>query len=144
MPFEWREFLDVARFLRAHDTDPSLPLEAAFRTAIGRTYYAAFGHALEYSKEWLGFKGKKKPEEKTQEHGAIRAFLRLKRRAMVAAKLDQLRNIRNLCDHEKSLDDISFDENLAAALEDAEYGDHAKRRNSSSTPSSVAEVMKCI
>jgi len=103
MPFEWRDFLDVARFLRAycdhgfskgegpcrlngetfstwpascapHDKDPSLPLEAAFRTAIGRIYYAAFGHALEYSKEWLGFKGKKKPEEKTQEHGAVRAF----------------------------------------------------------------------
>ena len=69
MAFEWQDYLDVARFLRSHDRDPSLPLEAAFRTAIGRAYYAAFGHALEYSKEWLGFEGKKKPEEKTQEHG---------------------------------------------------------------------------
>jgi len=40
---------------------------------------------------------------------------------MVAAKLDQLRSIRNLCDYEKSLDNISLEENLAAALEDADY-----------------------
>jgi hypothetical protein len=121
MAFEWRDFLEVARFLRTHDKDPSLPLEAVFRTAIGRAYYAAFGHALEYSVDWLGFKSKKKTEEKTQDHGAVRAFLRLKKRAMVAAKLDQLRNLRNLCDYEKSLDGISFEENLSAALEDAEY-----------------------
>lgn len=95
--------------------------KAALRTAISRAYYAAFGHALEYAKDWLGFRGKSKPEEKAQEHGAIRAFLRLKRRAMVAAKLDQLRSIRNLCDYEKDLDGASLEDNLAAALDDADY-----------------------
>jgi hypothetical protein len=121
MAFEWRDFFDVARFLHSHLEGSSLPQEAALRTALGRIYFAAFGHALEYSKQWLGFKEKKRPEERTQEHGAIRAFLRSKRRAMVAAKLDQLRTLRNICDYDKSPGGFSFEANFTAALDDAEY-----------------------
>ena len=121
MAFEWHEFLDVARFLQAEVKAKSVSAEAGCRSAIGRAYYAAFGHALGYAKAWLGFKGKSKPEEKSQEHGALKAHLRMKKRAKAANKLDQLRTLRNLCDYEESLDGFPFEENLDAALSDADY-----------------------
>jgi hypothetical protein len=120
MPFEWRQFLEVARYLKAQIDTVPFTAESGFRTAIGRAYYAAFGHALAYAKANLGFRGKSKAEEKSQEHG-LKAHLRLKKRAKVAYKLDQLRILRNLCDYEELLEGFPFQENLDAALDDADY-----------------------
>ncbi|MCI0641530.1 MAG: hypothetical protein L0Y72_12835 [Gemmataceae bacterium] len=75
MPFDWKHFLEIARFLEAQlRADSTLPQEAVFRSAIGRAYYAAFGYARWYAVTWLGFHGKSKSEDKSQEHGLLKAF----------------------------------------------------------------------
>ena len=45
MPFNWREYLELARFL-AGQAGPGFSQEAAARAAISRAYYAAYGYAL--------------------------------------------------------------------------------------------------
>jgi hypothetical protein len=122
MAFNWRELLNLARWLRAQaETTADISSEAAFRSAIGRAYFAAFGHAHQYARTWLGFQGKSKAEDKSQEHGALRAFLKSKRRAKVAEKLNQLRIWRNRCDYEEDLQAFDLPSQLEAALEAAEY-----------------------
>lgn len=97
MAFDWKEFLELARFLQAQlQAKANLPQEAAYRCAIGRAYYAAYGYAHKYASTWLGFKGKTKPEEKSQDHGALKAFSKSKRRWKIGEYLDSLRNWRNM------------------------------------------------
>jgi hypothetical protein len=122
MAFDWREFLDLARWLQSQvEAKVGIASEAAFRSAIGRAYFAAFGHAHHYARTWLGFQGKTKIEDKAQEHGALRAFLKSKRRAKVAEKLSQLRLWRNRCDYEEDLQDFDLPSQLDAALEAADH-----------------------
>jgi hypothetical protein len=122
MKFDWKDFLDLARYLLAQlETDPAIPQEATFRCAIGRAYYAAYGYTRNYAIDWLGFQRKTKLEEKSQEHGALRNFLKLKRRRNIAERLESLRTWRNICDYEDNLQDLQFPEDLAAALNDADF-----------------------
>jgi hypothetical protein len=122
MAFDWREFLNLARWLKDQaSANAGFSTEAAYRCAMGRAYYAAFGHAHRYARTWLNFLGKTRPEDKSQEHGALRAFLKSKRRAKVAEKLNQLRYWRNQSDYEEDLQGFDFPTELDAALQAAEY-----------------------
>jgi hypothetical protein len=121
MAFEWRDFLEIARFLEAQAVGRSIPPEAAYRTALGRAYYAAYGHAHQYASAWLGFRGKTKAEEKSQEHGALRAHLKSRRRNLVAEKLDSLRTSRNRCDYDDDVADLDLPALVRLALQAAEY-----------------------
>jgi PD-(D/E)XK nuclease superfamily len=87
MPFDWREYLEVARFLRGQGGS-NFSEEAALRTLISRAYYAAYGHALRYSRDHLGFVAGRRLEDRTQDHGRLRGHLRQRRRALVASKLE--------------------------------------------------------
>ena len=78
MPFDWQEFLAVAHFLQGQ-TSAGFSAEAGQRTLIGRAYYAAYGHALRYSVTYLGFIPRQRTEEKTQDHGRLRAHLKQRR-----------------------------------------------------------------
>ena len=71
MAFDWQHYLEFARFLQTQTGAPYQ--EAALRTAVSRSYYAAFGHAHEYACDYLGFTPRRKPEEKSQDHGRLRA-----------------------------------------------------------------------
>jgi hypothetical protein len=99
MPFDWREYLEVARFLHGQ-TGAGFSPEAGWRAVIGRTYYAAYGYALRYARDYLGFAPRRRLEERTQDHGRLRAHLRQRRRKLVSEKLDDLRYWRNVCDYE--------------------------------------------
>ena len=99
MPFDWREYVAVARHLQMY-LGVEMTQEAALRTAIGRAYYAAFGYALWYATNFLDFRPRSRAEERTQDHGRLRAHLRDRRRAHVADKLHKLRQWRNLCDYD--------------------------------------------
>src|SRR6266849_3641250 len=122
MAFDWREFLDLARWLRAQvAAKAGISSEAAFRSAIGRAYFAAYGYAHHYARTWLGFQGKTKVADKVQEHGALRAFLKSKRRAKTAEKLNQLRIWRNRCDYDEDLLGFDLSSQLESALEASDY-----------------------
>jgi hypothetical protein len=48
MAFDWHEFLLLARWLQAQGTSIGISGEAVARCAMGRAYYAAYGHAHRY------------------------------------------------------------------------------------------------
>ena len=122
MPFDWHDFLKLANILHSGlQTNPSWPKEAVARSVFGRAYYAVFGYARQYAVAWLGFRGKSKAEDKTQEHGALRAFYRSKRRQNIAERLDSLRTWRNYSDYDEYLPTEDSSKDLLHALESAAY-----------------------
>jgi hypothetical protein len=109
MAFDWREYLALARWLQAN-TPPGISQEAAQRCAISRAYFAAYGHALNYATQYLGFS----PRNASEDHGRLRDHLKRSRRRATADSLDRLREWRNSCDY-----DGNFPGNLAATLTNA-------------------------
>jgi len=120
MPFDWKEYLVLARFLQSATASP-FTAEAAARTAVSRAYYAAFGHAMQYACDYLGFVPRKRPEEKAQDHGRLRAHLTQRRRRGVAQGLDDLRQWRNECDYVADLGSVDFPKLMANALASADH-----------------------
>jgi hypothetical protein len=115
MPFDWHEYLDLARWLETH-TPPGISKEGAQRAAVSRAYFAAFCYARNYGRSYLGFV----PRNDDSDHGRLRAHLRQRRRKPTADKLDVLRLSRNACDYDDDLSDNST-KLLADALTNAGY-----------------------
>jgi hypothetical protein len=115
MQFDWKDFVMVSRFLQQQvgSVDNS---EAFLRTALGRAYYGAFCYARNYARDWLGFK----PKYEGDDHGRLRAHLKMKKRWRVAEKLERLRDLRNECDYQDQLS-IDLEAALEFALGDADY-----------------------
>jgi hypothetical protein len=115
MAFDWREYFALAQWLQTN-TPPGMTREGAHRSAIGRAYYAAFGYARDYARDYLGFT----PRNDADDHGRLRNHLKRSRRRATADSLDRLREWRNSCDYESE-----FTGDLAAvhtnALTEAQY-----------------------
>jgi hypothetical protein len=120
MPFDWREYLELARFLQGQ-SGAAFSAEAAQRALIGRAYYAAYGYALRYARDYLRFVPRGRLEDRTQDHGRLRAHLRQRRRALVAANLERLRDWRNVCDYDEDPPVFDFSQRCADAIASAEY-----------------------
>lgn len=99
MPFEWKQYLDLARELSQPTTSDAGTQEARLRSAVSRAYYAAFCHARNYSRDWLKFR----PNHTADDHGRLRAFLKDGKRRGIALKLDQLRQWRNDSDYSDTM-----------------------------------------
>lgn len=99
MPFDWKQYLDLARELSQPTTSNAGTQEARLRSAVSRAYYAAFCHARNYSRDWLKFV----PNHTADDHGRLRAFLKDGKRRGIALKLDQLRQWRNDADYSDSV-----------------------------------------
>jgi hypothetical protein len=119
MAFDWREYLELARFL-GRQTGPGFSQEATSRATVSRAYYAAFGYALVYAKDYLGFVPRQQAE-RVQDHGRLRAHLRQRRRQRVAETLDTLRDARNLCDYDDDPVNFDFPREADKAIAAAEY-----------------------
>ncbi len=115
MPFDWHDYLDLARWLETN-TPPGVSVEGARRAAVSRAYYSAFCYARNYSRDFLGFV----PLNDHTDHGRLRAHLRQKRRNATADRLDALRDKRNECDYHDDLSD-NVAVLLSKALTNAEY-----------------------
>jgi hypothetical protein len=101
MPFDWREYLEVGRFLEQHAAT-SGSQEAFLRSAVSRAYYAAFCHVRNYARDKLDFR----PRNDADDHGRLHARLKQGKLRGVAVKLERLREWRNACDYE---DQLPFD-----------------------------------
>ena len=108
MAFDWKELLDLARFLQAQ-AGSQIGKEAALRGAISRAYYGAFCHVRNYARDRLGFRPRNGPED----HGRLRAHLRKGKTRVLAERLDDLRLWRNQCDY---WDELPFDLVLQTTL----------------------------
>jgi len=97
MSFDWREYLDLAKWLQKNPENAGTK-EASYRAAISRAYYAAFQCALEFAED-EGFTPKKSGDD----HADVRAYFRN------TEKGDTIRtNISNLlkrmCDNRRVAD----------------------------------------
>jgi hypothetical protein len=108
MSFDWQQLLEVARHLEQEASKGQANAEALRRSAIGRAYYGAFCHARNYAVNFLGYDLKGFGDD----HGALRAHLKKKRRGGDAQRLDSLRQWRNDADY---ADDLPWDAKVTAA-----------------------------
>jgi hypothetical protein len=100
--FDWRDFLELGRTLGsgASGTTVSVRLsEATMRAAVGRAYYAAFGHARSYATWHLGFAS----SGTAADHGRLTTHFRVSGMPLVAQYLGQLRTMRNQCDYDTAV-----------------------------------------
>jgi|WetSurMetagenome_2_1015567.scaffolds.fasta_scaffold627783_2 uncharacterized protein (UPF0332 family) len=97
MPFEWAHFLDIAKYLfnQAHE-NAIIQTNAAYRSAISRAYYAAFGHAKVFAMDVMGFA----PTGNEDDHLLLRDHFKDNQMPEIARKLHQLRQWRNQSDYE--------------------------------------------
>ena len=130
MPFEWKRLVNVARQLEEQAGKDELNAEALQRSAVGRAYYAAFGHARSYAQSFLGYKVKGDADD----HGALRAHLKRSRRGGDAQRLDSLRWWRNDADYADELPWADAKIIVAEAIKAAE-----KLINSLTPPKSGSE-----
>ena len=94
MGFDWKEYLDLARFL-AGQSD-SYSQEAAHRSGVSRAYFAAYCHARDYATGQLGFT----PSGGVEDHADLRQHYDSRRQTAIALDLDELRRWRNQCDYD--------------------------------------------
>jgi len=101
MAFDWREYLNLARFLA--QGRGSFAQEAAFRCATSRAYYAAFCQARNYARNRQGFS----PAYDSSDHWRIRKHFRHQGMPDIALKLDDVRQWRNTCDYDDIVPNVS-------------------------------------
>ncbi len=126
MPFDWHDYLDLARFLQSQ-AGASIDPEAGLRAAVSKAYSAAFCHVRNYARDHLGFQPRYGPDD----HGRLRAFLRQGKTFGISVKLEDLRRWRNECDY---ADDPPAD----LALQAAEGIQHAEQIFQGLTPPPAA------
>lgn len=114
MPFDWSEFLALARDVQRR-AGAGYSEEASNRTAVSRAYYAAFGCVRTFAESGLGF----------QSHGTAADHTRLinylqgdRRWISLANILRRLRGWRNQCDYDPDVPGLQV--LVTIALQDAE------------------------
>jgi hypothetical protein len=113
MPFDWKEYVELAQFLQ-QQAGSAANKEAALRSALSRAYFGAFCYARNYARDWLGFQ----PRYDGDDHGRLREHLKRKRRRGVSDKLQRLREWRNDSDYQDQLTFVP-DSILVPALREA-------------------------
>lgn len=98
MAFDWKEYLDLARFLQGK-SEVRYSQEAAFRSAVSRAYYAAYCYARNYAHDQHGFM----PSKGSQDHTLVREHFRKRGYIDIANDLDDLRQLRNNCDYDDTI-----------------------------------------
>jgi uncharacterized protein (UPF0332 family) len=101
MPFDWREYLNLARQLAALQGSGHSQ-EAAKRSAVSRAYYAAFCWTRNYAEKNLGFQ----PGGKSSDHAELREHLKKKGSPELASGLNKLRDWRNACDYDDQVSQL--------------------------------------
>ena len=103
MVFQWCDFLDIAQYLYSQGKMNTIPQEAAYRSAIGRAYYAAYCHSREYAISKLQFQPDM--DDPVKDHTRLRIHLYKRGCPKEAKYLDDMRQWRNNCDYKN----ITFD-----------------------------------
>lgn len=122
MMFEWSDFIDIARHLNDFGGKRTLPDEAAYRSAVNRAYYGAYGHCTKYAMVNFGFE----PEENGKDHWRLRQCFKNNGKsnsdmAEIASSLYELHEWRKDCDYHSVTTDIRTPDQMATeAIKDAQ------------------------
>jgi hypothetical protein len=103
MPFDWGEYLTIARYREDQNTS-EFSREAALRCAVSRAYCAAFCHARNYARDPHGFK----PFHNQDDHPRVREHFRKLGNTKLAGDLELLRQWRNQCDYDDNISNIAL------------------------------------
>ena len=120
MTFDWREYLALADFILLH-AGSGCTTEAAYRGCVSKAYYAAFNHARLYATDFLAFIPRTRAEDRSQDHGRLRAHLMKRRRRAIADALHSLRDMRNECDYVDDLSGVNLFQMAADAIAACQY-----------------------
>ena len=101
MPFDWRQYLNLAGFLQG-GAGGAVDVEAALRSAVSRAYYAAFCHARNYARDNQNFVLTGSPRD----HALVRAHFSGRNEYQLAEWLDMLRRWRNGCDYDDTVQNL--------------------------------------
>lgn len=120
MPFQWIEFLEVARFLQ-HRSQGSVQYtfsqEAAIRCSVSRAYYSAFCHARNYARH----KGWFIPTGHGSDHQNLITKLKINKKQLSAQKLHSLKKWRRFCDYDDHIQHRDYGNMSKFALKNADY-----------------------
>ncbi len=111
MPFDWREYLELAKDLSGQTT-AGYSSEAAERSAVSRAYYSAFCWVRNYAEAHLGFQKTKTAED----HRLLREHLKRQGKPQLASRLDKLRKWRNECDYDDEVPKLGHRVRNAVAI----------------------------
>ncbi|RMH32666.1 MAG: hypothetical protein D6687_09470 [Acidobacteria bacterium] len=103
MPFDWREYLELAKSLGGQ-AGVSYSSEAAERSAVSRAYYSAFCLVRNYAQANLWFQGTKTPDD----HKNLREHLKRQGKTQLASHLSKLRVWRNACDYDDEVPNLAY------------------------------------
>lgn len=106
MPFDWKEYLALARSLE-NQAGIGFSVEATTRCAVSRAYYAAFCHARNHAVSKLRYVRVKGRED----HRGVRDHFIKRGQNKVANKLETLDRWRGNCDYD---DEMLLEEHLLA------------------------------
>jgi len=101
--FDWSEYLDLAGFLR--NGCPDDLREACYRSAISRSYYAAYNTAKTFARDNEGFQ----PVKSGVDHRLVRKHFESNPQSEkrdIAIQLRRLNVWRNKCDYDDVIDDL--------------------------------------
>lgn len=102
MNFTWNNYFEFAKFL-AGDTSITPHPDAKTRSAVSRAYFAAYCYSRNYACKFLEFK----PIDDVDDHKELRKCLAKNKLRRVADNLIRLRRLRNDCDYNDSVPDLS-------------------------------------
>jgi hypothetical protein len=120
MPFDWKDYLALAEFILLQ-AGSGCTAEAAYRGCVSKAYYAAFNHARRYATDFLAFTPRTRAEDRSQDHGRLRAHLIKRRRRALADALHALRDMRNECDYVDDLSSVNLAQMAADAVSACQY-----------------------
>ena len=121
MIFEWKDFVDIARYLNDAG-GKSLPDEAAYRSAVNRAYYGAYGHSTDYAIKCFRFI----QCEDGRDHSRLRSSFKNEGKnnpgmMQIALKLKELHKWRKDCDYHFIMRDPKPPDQMATdAIDDAQ------------------------
>lgn len=99
--FEWNDFFKLAQFLQ-DQAETCGTEEAAVRSAISRTYYAAFGRVCRFASQKLSYE----PQSSAADHAGLRRHLQQNQKRQLANDLFHLQQWREQCDYRESVDNL--------------------------------------
>lgn len=107
MPFDWKEYLEIAKHLQEQGNN-NFHTEAAFRCAVSRSYYSAFCHAREYASDSSRHDSVPlfKPCYDSRDHREVKEHYKKYHKQYGHTHLDlqRLRDLRKKCDYENIID----------------------------------------
>jgi len=113
MPFDWREYLELAKQLVGQASSGYFA-EASERSAVSRAYFAAYCWVRNYSESKLGFQRTGSAED----HKYLRRYLVQHGKSRVASRLNRLRGWRNKCDYDDQV--VNLNQYVKSAIEAAD------------------------